>query len=607
MLIIINFAISREILIMKKLSFILFCLPLIVFSQNIYNPQDLYDIPGGIFDEDSLREIHLDFYDPNYHAFLVNAWYYNPDERIPAKLTLNGVDYDSVGVRYKGNSTFCLPNDVFNAKVPYNIDMNYFIDGQDLMGYNKMKLANAWMDPTFVKQIVSSNIYRRYLPTGESNLVKLYSQGNYVGLYVNDESINKQFLKKHFDEKSGPLFKCDNIDRFCDTANAPSAMPPNLYYLGLDSTLYYDSYDIKSDHGWAELVELIRTIRYDFSSIDSVLNIDRTLWAFAVNQVIQNLDCYNTYYMHNYYLYQTKDGLFQMIPWDLDNSFSGAIMGWDYWTPSNIYEYDPYFTGPQLGGSTQSWDERPLLYMLLNDPYYRKIYTAHLRTIIEESLDINIISSNVNDLQALAYNAAAQDNNKVFSMSDYSSNVNAPLWASFNWGFGGILSTVNERKQFLLNHPEIALVSPTIDNVMITNNLVTAEVFNANTVELMATISEYNSKFQSFIMLDDGTNGDAVAYDGTYSALLPFQSSGLEVKFYLRSENNDAIKLEPQRAEYEFYSYSPVSGEAGVVSGVNRKLIGIRDALGRVARKVKNTSLFYIYDDGTVEHKIIIK
>jgi hypothetical protein len=79
------------------------------------------------------------------------------------------------------------------------------------------------------------------------------------------------------------------------------------------------------------------------------------------------------------------------------------------------------------------------------------------------------------------------------------------------------------------------------------------------------------------------------------------------VKFYLRSENNDAIKLEPQRAEYEFYSYSPVNGEASVIPGVNRKLIGIRDALGRAARKVKNTSLFYIYDDGTVEHKIIVK
>ena len=592
---------------MKKIFFALICMPFLAISQTLYSPQVLYDNFGGFFDEDSLREIYLDFYNSNYHSYLVNAWYYNPDERIPAILTLNGVAYDSVGVRYKGNSTFCLPNDVFNTKVPYNIDMNYFVSGQDLLGYNKMKLANAWMDPTFVKQIVSSNIYRRYLPTGESNLVKLYSQGNYVGLYINDESINKQFLKKHFNEKSGPLFKCDNIDRFCDTANAPSAMPPNLYYLGIDSTLYYDSYDMKSDNGWTQLVELIRTIKYDFSNLDSILNIDRTLWAFAVNQVIQNLDCYNTYYMHNYYLYQTKDGLFQMIPWDLDNSFSGAIMGWDYWTPSNIYEYDPYFTGPSLGGSTQPWDERPLLYKLLNDSHYRKIYTAHLRTVIEESLDIDEITNNINNLQTLAYNAASLDNNKVFSMNEYYSNVNSPLWASFSWGFGGILSTVNERRQFLLSYPEISLIPPTIENLTITNNLVTVEVTNANTVELMATTSIYNSKFQSFIMRDDATNGDLVANDGIYSVVIPFQSNGLEVKFYIKSENNDAIKLEPQRAEYEFYTYSPVTSDLNIFGVNDRKLIDIRDALGRSVSQHENTPLFYIYDDGTVEHKLIIK
>ena len=595
---------------MKKIFFALIFLPLVTISQTLYNPQVLYDNSVGLFDEDSLREIYLDFYNSNYHSYLVNAWYYNPDERIPAVLTLNGVTYDSVGVRYKGNSTFCLPNDVFNIKVPYNIDMNYFVAGQDLLGYNKMKLANAWMDPTFVKQIVSSNIYRRYLPTGESNLVKLFSQGNYVGLYVNDESINKQFLKKHFNEKSGPLFKCDNIDRFCDTANAPSAMPPNLYYLGIDSTLYYDSYDMKSDNGWTQLVELIRTIKYDFSNLDSILNIDRVLWAFAVDQVIQNLDCYNTYYMHNYYLYQTKDGLFQMIPWDLDNSFSGAIMGWDYWTPSNIYEYDPYyeggpFTGPS--GSPQPWEARPLLGKLLDDPHYRKIYSAHLRTVIEESLDIDEITNNVNNLQTLASNAASLDNNKVFSMNEYYSNVNSPLWASFNWGFGGILSTVNERRQFLLSHPEISLIPPTIENLTITNNLVTVEVTNANTVELMATTSSYNSKFQSFIMRDDATNGDLVANDGIYSVVIPFQSTGLEVKFYIKSENNDAIKLEPQRAEYEFYTYSPVTTDLNIFGVNDKKLIDIRDALGRSVSKLKNIPLFYIYDDGTVEHKLIIK
>jgi len=594
---------------MKKIILILL-LPIFSLGQTLYNPQELYDGPGGLFDEDSLRTIELEFYMQDYHSYLVNAWFYNPSERIPARLTLNGVLYDSVGVRYKGNSTFCLPNDVFSPKVPYNIDMNYFIGGQKLLKYKKVKLANAWMDATFLKQIVASNIYRRYLPTGESNLVKLNVQGNYVGLYVNDESINKQFLSKHFNEKSGPLFKCDNIDRFCDTANAPTAMPPNLFYMGDDSTLYYNSYDIKSEHGWKEFINLMKTIDLDFQNIDSVLNVDRTLWAFAVNQVIANLDCYNTYYVHNYYMYQTKDGLFQMIPWDLDNSFVGAIMGWDYWNPSNVYEYDPYYTGgPYTGpsGTPQPWEARPLLFKLLNDPYYRKVYSAHMRTIIEESLDTAQIRVNIENLQSLAYNAASQDNNKVFTMNEYYNNTESAIWAAFNWGFGGILSTVNERKQFLLNHPEISLIPPQISNVYVNNGLVTAEVFNANTVEIMATTSEYNSKFNSFPMYDDGTNGDLLANDGVYTADLPFQFSGLDVKFYIRSENDDAIKLSPQRAEYEFYTYSYISNVSSIDEVSSRKLIAIKDALGKSVERVANVPLFYIYDDGSVEKRIFVK
>lgn len=594
---------------MKKIILILL-LPIFSLGQTLYNPQELYDGPGGLFDEDSLRTIELEFYMQDYHSYLVNAWFYNPSERIPARLTLNGVLHDSVGVRYKGNSTFCLPNDVFSPKVPYNIDMNYFIGGQKLLKYKKVKLANAWMDATFLKQIVASNIYRRYLPTGESNLVKLNVQGNYVGLYVNDESINKQFLSKHFNEKSGPLFKCDNIDRFCDTANAPTAMPPNLFYMGDDSTLYYNSYDIKSEYGWKEFINLMKTIDLDFQNIDSVLNVDRTLWAFAVNQVIANLDCYNTYYVHNYYMYQTKDGLFQMIPWDLDNSFVGAIMGWDYWNPSNVYEYDPYYTGgPYTGpsGTPQPWEARPLLFKLLNDPYYRKVYSAHMRTIIEESLDTAQIRVNIENLQSLAYNAASQDNNKVFTMNEYYNNTESAIWAAFNWGFGGILSTVNERKQFLLDHPEISLIPPQISNVYVNNGLVTAEVFNANTVEIMATTSEYNSKFNSFPMYDDGTNGDLLANDGVYTADLPFQFSGFDVKFYIRSENDDAIKLSPQRAEYEFYTYSYISNVSSIDEVSSRKLIAIKDALGKSVERVANVPLFYIYDDGSVEKRIFVK
>ena len=57
---------------MKKLLFILLVFPYFISAQTLYNPQDLYDSPGGLFDEDSLRVIELEFENPNYHNYLVN-------------------------------------------------------------------------------------------------------------------------------------------------------------------------------------------------------------------------------------------------------------------------------------------------------------------------------------------------------------------------------------------------------------------------------------------------------------------------------------------------------------------------------------------------------
>ena len=46
---------------MKKLLLLLLCLPIFGSGQSLYNPQQLYDAAGGFFDEDSVRNIHLDF------------------------------------------------------------------------------------------------------------------------------------------------------------------------------------------------------------------------------------------------------------------------------------------------------------------------------------------------------------------------------------------------------------------------------------------------------------------------------------------------------------------------------------------------------------------
>ena len=86
---------------------------------------------------------------------------------------------------------------------------------------------------------------------------------------------------------------------------------------------------------------------------------------FAVNQVVSNLDTYNGYYVHNYYLYQREDGLFNMIPWDLSESFVEGPGS--FWNPSDVYEYDPYYgDDPSIG--------RPLTTIIESSNISKTIY-----------------------------------------------------------------------------------------------------------------------------------------------------------------------------------------------------------------------------------------
>ena len=521
----------------------------------LFDPQTLYDEDGGLFDPTVVRELHINFENDDYHNILTEGFFNTPSMRIPASVTFNGATLDSVGVRYKGNSTFCLPTQQNNVKVPYNLDMNYWISGQKLMDYNKVKLANAWLDPTYCKEYIASRIYRKYLPTPEINLIALHSQGNYTGLYVNTESINKQFLEKHFGEDEGVLFKCDGAGVFCDeNGNGTEGGTPSLAHLGSDSTSYYDSYTIKSEHGWEELMNLISTLEFTPENIEDVINMDRVMWAMAVNTVTNNLDTYNGYYVHNYYLYQDVEGRFQMIPWDLDNTFGGAIMGFSFFSPNDIYHFDPFF------GGWDNSDYRPLIDLIYNTPMYRKQYIAHIKTVMEESMNQDEIAQEISSLQDIASSYASNDSNGLFSMENYTSNVQEAFWSTgFNWGFAGILSTIEERMAFLSSHAEIDVPAPILGNLSIVNGVAHITAYDADEIQLRWTTNSIASNFQSTVMVDDGTQGDEFASDGVFSIPMP-NEDGADIKFYIRATNSEAMSLSPARAEYEYYIYGNTIG-----------------------------------------------
>ena len=174
----------------------------IVMLLTILVGQDLYD-PYTVHD------INIEFYNTDYDSILQARWYADDKSYLLADITVNGVIYDSVGVRYKGNSSFVEPNESGNPKLPFNIDVEFVHDDQNVMGYEKLKLSNSIFDPTFVRETIGYLTSGMYLPTPEVGYMNVSIYGEYLGLYVNAESINKQFLRKHFGNDEGTFFKCE--------------------------------------------------------------------------------------------------------------------------------------------------------------------------------------------------------------------------------------------------------------------------------------------------------------------------------------------------------------------------------------------------------------
>ena len=344
-----------------------------VFSQNFY-------------DLNTIQEIRLTFSDPNWNQTLLLA-----EDYIPAQsLSINGTTFQNVGVKYKGNSSFSF----FSAKNPFHIELDTY-QNQDYQGFKDIKLSNVFYDPSFIRETLSYNILGKYMHAPRSNYANVYVNDVLIGLYVNTESISKSFVKDHFGSKTNSFFKA----AIEGGASLDSQNKPNLLYLGANQIEYESRFEMKSEAGWEDLINLTNVLNNNTSQIETVLDVDRALWMLAFNNVLVNLDSYTGLLNHNYYLYKDDSGRFSPIVWDLNMSFGT----FDYLSSTtNVFQTSQKIVMSHLVQSNSTnW---PLIRRLLLVPRYKKIYLAHMWTILTENFTNDDYVSVANSFRNLVHN-----------------------------------------------------------------------------------------------------------------------------------------------------------------------------------------------------------
>lgn len=497
--------------------------------------QDFYDIS-------TVNTIEITFEESNWDYLLDQLYAAGDEERLIGTVEINGQVFDSVGVRYKGNSTYSA-NQVKN---PFNIKLDHVIDDQTIDGYGTIKLANVYNDPSFVREVMGYEIARDYFPASQSNYANVYVNGTHLGLYTNDQSVDKFFMQNSFGS--------DENTRIKGELTSSSGVPSGSVweYFGTDSSDYANYYELKSDYGWENLINMLDTLSNHNEYIDELLNTDRHLWFIAFSNLLVNLDgpINNP---QNYYLYQDDNNRFNTIPWDLNESF-GVFSS--HQTLGNLSTYEKQHMTPF---ANENESDFPIISKILSNDTYKKIYVAHMKTIIEDHFSDGQYEARALEIQDIIDEDVQNDDNKFFTYNDFIDNIDNTVTNGPQQSIVGITQLMDTRVEYIMGLSDFEAEAPAISNVSHgsdnvssgTEVWITAELEAEEDVELAYRSSTYGV-FEKVPMYDDGNHEDGSAGDGVYGASIVAGST--DIQYYIFAENSDAVAFSPEKAEYEFYS-----------------------------------------------------
>lgn len=524
----------------------------VILSAASLQAQDLYQT-------DVIQTIKLTFSRADWDYALDSLYSKNPDGRLIASVEINGLTFDSVGVRYKGNSTY----KASQKKNPLNIKLDYIREDQTYQGYGTLRLANIAMDPSSIREVLGYEIVRKYMPASKANFANVYINGLLNGLYTNVQDPDSKFTKTWFGDPDNIRFKGDLVN------DSPSAQVKVWGYLGSDSSVFYPYYELETATGWKELVNFLTVFNNQPASMESVLNVDRHLWMLALDILMVNLDA-PVNFGHNYYLFVDDAGRFNPVIWDLNMTFGGfsqnlgASGSSSRLTLTGMQQLSPYFN--------ETHANYPIISKVLAIPLFKKILIAHMKTILKNEFSSGVYKTRAEELQTLIDASVQADPNKFYTYSQFKSG----LTSSVTGGSGppgssvvGVTQLMDGRATWLAAHSAFTAVQPEIGTVSLSQErpvpgsevFLTVPVSSATSVSFAWRTAPWQP-FSKTALTDSGENGDAVAGDGIWT--VTFTATEGTTDFYLIAENQSAAAVYPEKAEFEFLSFQ--SGNSLVIN-----------------------------------------
>jgi hypothetical protein len=497
---------------------------------------DFYDIG-------TVRDVYLQFSQANYWQQMEAN--FAAKVNIPADMTVDGVTYPDVGVRFRGTASHnSLPSSPQQGweKENFKISMDFTVVSQDVQGYDNLNFNNCFYDPTFLREVMSYYVMRQHGVAPKANWIRLHINGTYWGLYVNEQHPNKDMLKEWFRSNDGNRYQCTPTiggylnGRCCYT------------WLGANVTSYFDAYNVKQGDG-TDLMNICDVLNNTPSStlqsvLPDIFNVDSFLRYGAVMNVITHVDSYLESGKDHFLYVDEVHGDGTTLPRSLNEGM----------VESATLSPTAFTTDP----------DRPAFTKTLQFADWNERYKAHYLSILEQTFNTTTLAPLALQWHAMIAPDVVADSKKIYSTTAFQNNlqssvtVQAPSQNPSSTNLPGIIPWIATRSNFLTNHAYLGATRPTLSNLIHTPAQPTPASTTYVTVEANSAASSINlwsrdvGKFQSSPMFDDGLHGDGAANDGTWGAMVPVQAPGTLIDYYVEAiSSSGAARYEPFTAELE--------------------------------------------------------
>jgi len=395
-------------------------------------PSDVKVYPPEVplYAPDALRTFFLQFEHEDWERELAAFWH--TDVEVPATLIVDGHRYPNVGVSFRGNNSFTAVPDGLKRPLSLTLD---FAGRQHLLGHRSLNLLNSNQDPTFLRSVLYLEIARDYIPAVKANFVRVVINGESWGIYVNQQTFSREFLREAFQTSDGTRWKSPN-----------NSVGGGLSYLGEDVALYRRWYEMKGKDdpaAWRALIEVTRVLDQTppeklEAALAPLMDVDAVLRFLALDIALVNNDGYWRD-GSDFNLYRSPSGRFLLTPHDANEGFRTGGRGGGAGQPDPLAALDD--------------PNKALRHRLLAVPALRQRYLQYVGDIADRWLDWQRLGPIVERYRALIASDVEHDTRKLDTTEAFTTGVygngEGPPPATTIKGFA------DERRAALLSHPDI--------------------------------------------------------------------------------------------------------------------------------------------------------